>query len=256
MRFSGWIAACALVLASAVGAHAAEVRVLSPGVVSNSGLREVGAAYTAKTGVKVTVVSAGMAEIIGQLKTAPAPSDIVMLPMDLMGTVALEKAILPGTFTPLARAKIALFKKAGAPRPDISTVDKLAGVMKAASVVMYTDPVSGSRQASISAELLMQPKFAGVKGLGIKGDAEPALKRGDGDAAALGLGLIHDSLQSGQADNPFLVDTLPSELGAHMDMATAISARAPSPKEAEAFIAFMKTPQARVLWRQKGLDPY
>ena len=46
-----------------------------------------------------------------------------------------------------------LFKKPDAPMADISTVAKLAAVMKAASVVTYTDPASGSMQATINTQI-------------------------------------------------------------------------------------------------------
>lgn len=256
MRISAVLLTAVLAI-SAQLAQAAEVRVLTPGVIANSGLREVAAAYTAKTGVTVTVVPAGMGQIMGQLKTAPAPSDIVMLPMDLMGTAALEKAIKPGSFTPLGRVEIGLFKKAESPRPDIADVPRLAAALKGASVVMYSDPASGSMQAAMSDALLKRPEFAGARGKPVAGDAEAFLKRGEGDAAALGLGLVHDGVEPGKPiANANLVGPLPPELGAHMDMATAISARAPSAADAQAFIQYLLGPEAAPFWRAKGVNRY
>ena len=64
---------CLSVLAafSAAGsAHAAgEIRVISPGVISNSGLKEVAAAFEKKTGVKVTIQVAGMGSILNDIRT-------------------------------------------------------------------------------------------------------------------------------------------------------------------------------------------
>lgn len=249
--------AVSLLAISATFAQAAEIRVLTPGVIANSGLREVDAAFTAKTGIKVTIVPAGMGQIADQLKSAANPSDIIMLPMDLMATADLEKAIKPGGFTPLGRVEIGLFKKEAAPRPDISTPAKLIAVLKSASVVMYSDPASGSMQASMSDQLLKRPDFVGVKGKPVQGDAEPALKRGDGDANAMGLGLVHDAHEPGKSPvNPFLVGPLPAELGEHMDMATAISARATNAGDAEKFIQFMLGPDALPLWQAKGVSRY
>src|SRR3954463_9761114 len=177
----------AALLALPATAQAAEIRVISPGVISNSGLKEVAAAFEKKTGVKVTIQVSGMGEIMNDIRTAP--TDVVMLPMDLMGTMVLSNAA--SDFTPLGRAEIGLFKKPDAPRPDITTVPALITVLKGASGVLYSDPVSGSMQAGMSDRLLKRPEFAGVHGVPVKGDAEPALKRGEGDANALGLGLIH-----------------------------------------------------------------
>ena len=250
-----WIVLAAM-LAVPATVQAAEIRVISPGVISNSGLSDVAAAFEKETGVKITIQVAGMGSILNDVRTGTPAADVVMLPMDLMGTMVLSKDA--SDFTPLGRAEIGLFKKPDAPRPDITSTPKLIAVLKTASVVFYTDPASGSMQAGMSARLLARPDFAGVKGQPIKGDAEPALKRGDGDAQALGLGLIHDAHDPANTEtgNPYLVGELPAELGMHMDMATGISARSADKKNAAAFIAFALSPQMRGIWRTKGIARY
>src|SRR6478609_137010 len=172
------VSAGTLILATA--GQAAEIRVISPGVISNSGLTEVAAAFEKKTGVKVTIQVDGMGTIMNDIRTKDPAADVVMLPMDLMGTMVLSGAV--HEFTPLGRAEIGLFKKPDAPRPDITTVAKLIAVMKEASTVFYSDPVSGSMQAGMSDRLLKRADFAGIHGVPVNGDAEPALKRGEGDA--------------------------------------------------------------------------
>src|SRR3569833_671220 len=166
-----------------------EIRVISPGVITNSGLSDVAAAFEKKTGVKVTIQVDGMGTIMNDIRTQTPAADVVMLPMDLMGSMALSNGA--SDFTPLGRAEIGLFKKPDAPRPDITSTPKLIAVLKAASVVFYTDPASGSMQADMCGRMLARPDFAGVKGQPIKGDSKPALKRGDGDAQAQKHGLIH-----------------------------------------------------------------
>jgi hypothetical protein len=113
-------------------------------------------------------------------------------------------------------------------------------------------------QASMSDRLLKRPDFAGVHGVPVKGDAEPALKRGDGDDKAMGLGLIHGvhAPANPPTDNPYLVGMLPAELGMHMDMATAVSVRSADAKDAAAFITFAVSPAMRKIWKNKGVDRY
>jgi len=246
-----------LALMLAVPAWAAgEIRVISPGVISNSGLTEVAAAFEKKTGMKVTIQVDGMGTIMNDIRTKDPAADVVMLPMDLMGTMVLSGAV--SDFNPLGRAEIGLFKKPDAPRPDITSTPKLIAVMKGASAVLYSDPVSGSMQAGMSDRLLKRPDFAGIHGVPVKGDAEPALKRGEGDAQALGLGLIHDPHNPANTEtgNPYLVGELPAELGMHMDMATGISARAADKKNSAAFIAFALSPEMRTVWKAKGIARY
>jgi ABC-type molybdate transport system substrate-binding protein len=250
-----WICLAAA-LAVSTAAQAAEIRVISPGVISNSGLTEVAAAFEKKTGVKVTIQVDGMGTIMNDIRTKAPAADVVMLPMDLMGTMVLSGGV--SDFTPLGRAEIGLFKKPDAPHPDITTVPALIAVMKGASSVLYSDPVSGSMQAGMSARLLGRPDFAGVHGVPVKGDAEPALKRGEGDAKALGLGLIHDPHNPANTEtgSPWLVGELPAELGMHMDMATGINTRAADKANAAAFIAFAISPEMRTVWRSKGIARY
>ncbi|HYJ36215.1 MAG TPA: substrate-binding domain-containing protein, partial [Rhizomicrobium sp.] len=198
----------------------------------------------------------GMGEILNDIRTGTPAADVVMLPMDLMGTMTLSNGATD--FTPLGRAAIGLFKKPDASRPDITSVPKLIAAMKTASVVFYTDPAGGSMQAGMSARLLARPEFAGIKGQPIKGDAEPALKRGDGDAQAMGLGLLHTPHNPANTEtgNPYQVGELPAELGMHMDMATGISARSTDKKDAAAFIAFALSPEMRGVWKSKGIARY
>jgi ABC-type molybdate transport system substrate-binding protein len=238
---------------------AAEIRVISPGVISNSGLTDVAAAFEKKTGVKVTIQVDGMGTIVNDTKTGTPVADIVMLPMDLMATMALSGGLTHDGFMPLGRVEIGLFAKPGFnTHPDISTVPNLVAAMKTASAVFYSDPASGSMQAGMSDRLLKRADFAGIHGVPVKGDAEPALKRGDGDDHAMGLGLIHGvhSPANVPTENPYLIGMLPAELGMHMDMATAISARSTDPRNAAAFIQFAVSSEMRAVWKSKGVDRY
>ena len=253
MRHFVWVAFLALACASP--ARAQEIRVLGAAVSTGGGLREVADAFTKKTGVKVTLVTDGMGTIVASAKTATPAADLVMLPMDLMATLALDRGIKPGSFTPLGRLDIGLFKKPDAPFPDISTVEKLATVMKAATVVTYTDPASGSMQATISADLLKRPEFAGVKSA--TGGRKPSAASPDG-TLSLGVILGEPDPPLGQPSptDPSLIGRLPAALGAHMDMAVAISERAGDVKNAQAFLAFLTSAEAVPLWAAKGTTLY
>ena len=262
MRLTGLVRAaiCALTAFLAGGvASAAEIRVISPGVISNSGLSDVAAVFEKKTGVKVTIQVDGMGTIMNDIRTQTPAADVVMLPMDLMGTMALSEGLLRYSFAPLGRVEIGLFAKpAFNSHPDISTVPALVTAMKSASAVFYSDPAGGSMQAGMSDRMLKRPEFAGLNGVPVKGDAEPALKRGDGDDKAMGLGLIHGphSPANAPTDNPYLIGMLPAELGMHMDMATAISVRSADIRDAAAFVSFALSPEMRPVWKSKGVDRY
>ena len=122
----------ALLAALTASANAAEIRVLAPGFVYNSALKDLAADFTKRTGVNVIVSEGGMNVIVDQIKTATPAADVIALPADLMNTLYLDGGIVPGSYTPLGRDELGLAVKKGAPKPDISTVEKLAAVLKSA----------------------------------------------------------------------------------------------------------------------------
>ena len=242
-------------------AQAARIRVLTPAVVMNSGLRDLAAAYTKKTGVQVDVVTDTMGAIVGHIKTATPVADVVMLPVDLMDSLDLEKGIVDGSYAPLGRVSIGLAVVAGAPHPDISTVAKLAAALRSAKGVLYSNPspANGSMSAQMIDRLLKRPEFAGVHGVITTTVAGVGSLEG-GQALASGkypgyvaLQLICEILPHPQIS---LVAPLPVELGAHIDTATAVSARSTDPKDALDFVRYITRPEAKPVWSAKGLDRF
>jgi len=231
---------------------AADIRVLVPGIVYESGLLDLAAAYTKETGKKVVVTSAIMGALVDRAKTADPPADVVMLPFELMSNLSLEGGLLPGTFMPLGRAEMGLAVKAGAPHPDISTVEKLAAALRNAKEVMRSNPAGGSMVAKIIEDrVIKRPEFTGVKStISTQGEGGQALARGEGDMA------IQTICQILPYKTIELVGPLPRELGAWIDTSTAVSARAMHRDGALAFIKYLLRPESSAVWKAKGLQRF
>src|SRR4051812_29854904 len=241
----------ALLAALTASAQAAEIRVLAPGFVYNAALKELAADFTKKTGVNVIVSEGGMNVIVNQIKTATPAADVVALPADLMNTLYLDGGIVPGSYTPLGRDELGLAVKKGAPKPDISTVEKLTAVLKNGGTVEVNDPKGGTMQGTIIDGILKRPEFAGVHVASpARGEGAAALARGEGDMA---IQLVPEILNKPQID---LVAPLPAELGGHMDAILAVSSRTADQKNALAFIKFLTRPEARAAWTAKGMKPF
>jgi molybdate transport system substrate-binding protein len=228
-----------------------EIRVLSPGVTTNAGLQDLAASFTKETGIKVTLVASGMGRIVNDAKTLPEAPDVLMLPLELMASLSLDGGI-KAPWTPLGRTEMGLAVAAGAPHPDISTVEKLAAVLKGAKAVMRSNPAGGSMVASvIEQKVIKRPEFAGVNApISTKGEGGQALARGEGDMA---IQAICEILPYKEIS---LVGKLPRELGAWIDMSTAVSARSTHPDEALRFIRYITRPEAAAVWKAKGLDRF
>jgi molybdate transport system substrate-binding protein len=230
----------------------ADIRVMTPGVVYNAGLVDLATAYNKQTGKKVGIVIAGMGRIVDAAKTTDPPPDVIMLPFGLMSTLSLDGEIVPGSFTPLGRSEMGLAVPAGAPHPDISTVEKLAAVLRGAKAVMRSNPANGSMVASVIRDnVINRPEFAGVNSpVSTRGEGGQALARGEGDMALQAICEIypHKEIE--------LVGPLPRELEAWIDMSTAVSSRAMHRENGLAFIKYLLRPESNAVWKAKGLERF
>jgi molybdate transport system substrate-binding protein len=231
---------------------AADIRVMAPGVIYNAGLLDLAAAYAKETGKKVAVTVVGMGTIVKAVKTANPPADVIMLPFELMSTMTLDGGVVPGSYVPLGRSEMGLAVPAGAPHPDISSVEKLAAVLHGAKAVMRSNPAGGSMVASvIEDKVIKRPEFAGVNSpVSTRGEGGQALIRGEGDMA---LQAICEILPYKQIE---LVAPLPRELAAWIDMSTAVSARAEHRGDAAAFEKYLLRPESNTTWKAKGLERF
>src|SRR6266496_3261877 len=248
MRAVCFSAILAASLAAAQG-NIREIRIISPGVVYNAGLLDLAAAFTKETGTKVAVTSSGMGRIVNDIKTVTPAPDVIFLPFELMSTLSLDGGIKPGTFTPLGRSDMGLAVPAGKPHPDISTVEKLAAVLRIAKAVMRSNPAGGSMVARvIEQNVIKRPEFAGVNSpVSTRGEGGQALARGEGDMA---LQAICEILPYKEIE---LVGPLPRDLAAWIDMSTAVSARSTAADRSLAFIRYITRPEATAIWKVKGL---
>ncbi len=228
----------------------ADIRVLTPGVVFSSGLPDIGAAFTKETGKKVGINTVGMGTIVQEMKTRTPPPDVIVLPFQLMTTLALEGGVM-GQFTPLGRNRMGLAVKAGAPKPDISTPEKFIAALKSAKAVMRSNPASRTMVATIIDDMLKRPEFAGV-------NAPPSPKGEGGQALAAGIGDM--AIQTISQILPYkeieLVGPVPQEYGLWIDTTVAVSARATHAEDARAFIRYMLRPESNKVWKPRGMERF
>jgi molybdate transport system substrate-binding protein len=225
------------------------LRVITPAVTANAGLRDLAMGFEKEMGIKVQIQTLNMAKMVDELKGGTPPADIVFLPYALMDQAQTDKNAT-GRIN-IGRVRIGLAVHKGDPTPDISTVDKLAAVLKAADSVMYSNPASGSMEAKIIDGMLSaHPEFAGVKRkISMNGEGGQAVARGEGQMA---LQLICEIVN--HPDALTNVGPVPDSLGAYIDSAAAVTARSAHPKEAAQFLKYATQPGTYSLWLGKGLE--
>ena len=180
-----------------------------------------------------------------------AAFDVAVLTPAGIDELAKAGKVSPGV--DLARVGIGVMVKAGAPRPDISTVDALKRTLLAAKSVAYIDPASGGSSGIYLARLWER--------LGIADALKPKTKLKQGGAVA-------DLIVSGEAEIGFqqaseviaapgvtLIGQLPDEIQNYTVYSGAVSTTAQSPAAAAAFIAWLRRPAMASILQAKGLLP-
>jgi molybdate transport system substrate-binding protein len=138
--------------------------------------------------------------------------------------------------------------RAGAPKPDISTIDALRRTLLASRSIGYSDGPSGAYIAEL------------LEGLGIAVAMKPKTRLTSGPVAELvASGEAEIGMQQIVAILPIkgaeLVGSLPSELQNVIIYAAGIATAAQNPAIAQNWIGFMCSLEVQRLIRAKGMEP-
>jgi molybdate transport system substrate-binding protein len=160
--------------------------------------------------------------------------------------------IADGTKAVLARVGVGVMVKAGAPVPDVSTVEAFKRAVLAAKSVSYIDPASGGSSGIYVANLLQK--------LGIADQVKPKEKLKKG-------GYVADLIKSGEAElgihqiseivpvkEVTLVGPLPAEIQNYTTYAAGVGASAKDAEAAKALIKVLSGPAAAAVLKEKGMD--
>jgi molybdate transport system substrate-binding protein len=173
-----------------------------------------------------------------------------------------EGKLGPAVRVLIAKVGYGVFAKAGATKPDISTVEAFKRAFLSAQSIAVFDPsavgptpVYVTRlfdRLGISTDL--RPKYRYALSGAIPGRSTAAalfdlVAKGD---AEIGLGQISEVLAAPGVE---LVGPVPADLQAFTTYATVIPATAKEPAAAKAFIDFLASPEAISILKSKGLEP-
>jgi len=179
---------------------------------------------------------------------AGAAFDIALLPRPELDELAAGGRIAAGTQADIARSAVGLCVRAGAGKPDITSVEAFRRTVLAARSIAYSDGPSGAYVAGLLARLGIADEVKTRTKLTSAPVAE-LVARGE---AEIGLQQIVAILPVKGAD---LVGPLPRELQNIIVYAAGIAAHSANADAARAFIAFMATPEVARIIRAKGMEP-
>jgi molybdate transport system substrate-binding protein len=176
--------------------------------------------------------------------------DVAVIIKPALDDLAARGMILPGTCVELARCGLGVSVRAGANKPDISSVDKFKrALLDAKSVVRSRDGASGKAFEALTDRLGITEALRGKIVIGGAGRIAELVARGEGELA---VQQVPELVPVKGAD---YVGPWPHELQTYSLFGAGVSAASKQRMTAQAFIAALAAPANAALYKAKGLEP-
>ncbi len=244
--------ASAVLLFAANAADAAQMKLLVAGSMQEP-FKEVGAGFGKKNGHTIEYIADTTGALQKRMR-AGEKVDIILLSSAGMDAMEKEHLVVPGTRVDLAIAAIGVSVKAGAPSPDLSSADAFKKMLLSARSVAVVDPKAGGTSAIYFEGLFQRMGIAGeIEKKVVYGQQGSQVASAVADGRAeIGMTFISEMLPNKGVK---IAGPLPPAVQNATNYTVAIPANAPNPDASRAFIAAMRTPEARAAIVHAGLEP-
>ncbi|MBZ5794389.1 substrate-binding domain-containing protein [Burkholderia contaminans] len=250
-RATFWLAAAALASVT-LPAAATELRVMISGGFT-AAYKQLGPGFTAASGDTLDTISGPS---MGQSKEAipnrlanGEKADVLIMVGYALDRLIKEGKVIPASRVELADSRIGMVVRAGAPKPDIGTVDRLRDVLLHAKSVAYSDSASGVyiekemfRKLGVDAEV--KPKATMVPRIPVAS----VVANGDYE---IGFQQVSELLP---VPGVTYAGKVPESVQSVTRFAGGIPVGADHPEEAKKLLDYLASPQAQPIVRATGLD--
>jgi molybdate transport system substrate-binding protein len=244
--------ATVLVAGLATSASADDIIFLSANALESS-VRELILPFEKTSGHTVKVSFGNVSNNAERVRKGDSV-DLAITSPQLRADLQAEGKIAAEPNVVIAKVGFGVFVKKGAQKPDISSVDAFKRAVVGAKSIAVGDPQKGS---PVGAYIL--PLFDRLE---IGEQVKPKLQLSGGGAQTFesvvkGEAELGFSLTSEIAANPDveLVALLPEQIQNFIVLTVVLPVQAKAPDAAKAFVAFLKTQDARRVMMARGLQP-
>ena len=237
-----------ILLAQGVTAGAAEVRVIATPALSAS-MAELGPQFERATGHTLVI---RYALVVAQKQQIDAGEfDLAIVPSFVLDDAIKGGRIDAHTRATVARVSLSVGVRAGAPKPDLTSIDAFKRAMLNARSLSYvTDEPTGRHLAkgfeslgiaeSMKAKTRSEETVARVWEAVASGEVE------------LGFGLASNAVAVRGVE---LAGSLPRELQYYVTMIAGVGTAARQGDAAKALINYLMAPEAAAVMKAKGMEP-
>lgn len=239
-----WMGAVAFFSWMAQTAAAADLQIFASRAVVTV-LEKVGPRFEQSTGHKLHVTMGLSGELVARINANEAFDVIAVPPAVLDGLIAKGKAAA-GSKVLLMRSANAVLVRAGAPKPDVNSVEAFKRTLLNAKSIAYL-PVPGVPQL--------------IEKLGLKDAlaARTTIPKSDIVAELVAKGEVELAItaitQAYTVPGVALAGPLPPEIQFYAAFGGAVSASSQAPDAARALLDFLKSPAVVPVINEQGMEP-
>jgi molybdate transport system substrate-binding protein len=252
MRMNLATALSLFVLTSAsmpTSAQAAELKVLS-GNGARAAVRELCEQFERTSGHKVTVHFEVNAALEKKIASGESFDVAVLNPQPLDASIKNGK-IVAASRAVIGRIGLGVAVRAGAPKPDISTVDRFKTALLATKGVAYPGEGASGRYFASLVERLgigeqMKPKMRPMAAE----DTVEVVARGEADMVVVVASRIVG------VPGVDVVGLIPAEVQTNIGFTAGISSATKEPEAARALVRYLTAPEATPVLRKAGIEPF
>jgi molybdate transport system substrate-binding protein len=237
----------------AAAAGAAEIKVMSSAGFKAAYV-ELAAEFERTTGHKIINTwgpsMGGTPQAVPNRIARGEPVDVVIVAGDALDQLIKDGKVVASSRSDLARSLIGAAVRAGAPKPDISSVDAFKGTLTNAKSIAYSDSASGVyietvlyKKLNISDEIRAKSRMIPAEPVG------EVVARGD---AELGFQQLSELLPIKGID---VLGPIPAEIQKVTVFSAGLAAGAQEPEAGAALIKFLSAPTAAPSIRNSGMEP-
>ncbi len=234
--------------AAAGAANAAEIHLLSTGGVKEA-LAELLPAFERSSGHAVRVTWSSTVKIAGQIASGDA-FDLVIVGAPEIDRFIAEGKLAAGTRVDLVRSGIGVAVKAGAPKPDISSAERVKAALIAAKSIAYSTGPSGAHIRALFDRFgiadQMLPKAR---------QTVPGRRVGDylsSGEAELGFQQVSELIHEHGID---FLGPLPPDIQNFTVFSSGVIASSKERAAAQALQGYLASPTADAVIKKNGLEP-
>jgi molybdate transport system substrate-binding protein len=215
---------------------------------------EIIRAFEQASGNKVKITY-GTAGAVAKTVQEGGGADVVVSAAGLIDGLKKQGKVVDGSIVGLVKVGVGLLVRNGAPKPDISTVDKFKSAMLSAKAITYTDPALGGPAGiyvakmfdtlGIGAEMKAKTKLAGPGAA-----VSTAVVKGKAD---IGFIMINEILADPRVD---YAGPLPQPIQNYTKFSAAIVAASAQQSAAKALIDALNAPKGQEALYKIGFEPF